>query len=243
MKSRNQNPVVGDSIRLRMLVYSSNNLDNVQSISSVKIYKLDSESISSTNPDGRVLIEEIPGTSVVNEDTGKYYVDISAVKPKYIVGDYLDIWTLKVEDEQEETHFDNKFTIYSKLWYTSTTPIVYDFAFSFIPNRIPKGSIKPLQIQIQPRVPVGTELERYYTNIAIYSDVYINIAKKCDPCLPCEEDLRKVVEDELIEDREKAFAYYQLDTTEMDCGIYDVWFKMEFGGNTYISDRNQILIY
>jgi hypothetical protein len=34
-----------------------------------------------------------------------------------------------------------------------------------------------------------------------------------------------------------------LDTSEMEVGIYDIWFEMEMGENVYISDRFQLQIH
>lgn len=242
-KQRYQNPIVGDTVRLRMMVYSSNMLNNVQSIEKIDIYFLDPNGCTAENPQGRVLIETIDSASVVNESEGKYYIDLPATHPAYIIGNYLDVWSVILEEETEAVPYDNSFAIYPRLWYASPVPIVYDFGFRFTPNRITKGSIKPLIIQIIPNTPTATELQRYYTNVAIYSDLKISMAKKCDPCQPCEVDLRTVLDEVLIEDREKCQAFYTLDTTDMDCGLYDVWFKLEFGGNTYISDKNQLLVY
>ena len=242
-KQRYQNPIVGDTIRLRLMVYSSNTLDNVKSVEKIEIYLLDPNEKTAENPEGRVLVQTVDGEDVVNEDTGKYYYDLAATKPTYIIGNYVDVWTVTLEDETEAITYDNPFALYPKLWYASPVPIVHDFNFRFTPNRITKGSIKPLIIQIIPQTPTATELQRYYTNVAIYSDLKISIAKKCDPCQPSELDLRTIVDEELIEDREKCQAFYSLDTTEMDCGLYDVWFKLEFGSNVYVSDKNQLLVY
>jgi hypothetical protein len=243
MKQRYQNPIVGDTVRLRLLVYSSNTLDNVKSVEKIEIFLLDPNSCTADNPQGRVLVQTIDGSSVVNEEPGKYYYDLEATKPTYIIGNYMDVWTVTLEDETDPVAYDNPFALFPKLWYASPTPIVYDFSFKFTPNRITKGSIKPLIIQIIPQTPTATELQRYYTNIAIYADLKISIARKCDPCQPCEEDLRTLVDGDLVEDREKCTAWYRLDTTEMDCGLYDVWFTMNFGGNVYVSDKNQLLVY
>ena len=39
------------------------------------------------------------------------------------------------------------------------------------------------------------------------------------------------------------YGYYLLDTTEMEIGIYDVWYELDLGGNTYISDRQSLQIF
>jgi hypothetical protein len=73
----------------------------------------------------------------------------------------------------------------------------------------------------------------------------ISIELNCGDCLPKEKDLRTIVDEELVDYREKRHGYFQLDTEalDMDCGIYDVWFTLEIGGNKYISDRMHIQIY
>ena len=58
---RYQNPSVGDSIKLRLFTYNSNNLADLLSISKVDIYYLDRELVSDTNPDGRRLVESFDG--------------------------------------------------------------------------------------------------------------------------------------------------------------------------------------
>ena len=63
------------------------------------------------------------------------------------------------------------------------------------------------------------------------------------PCAPKEEDLRLVIDGATVEYREKCAGYYFLDTTEMDKGIFDVYFELEFGECTYISEKNQLQVY
>jgi hypothetical protein len=240
MKQRFQNVVVGDIVRLRLLTYSSNNLANVSSIEQLDIYYLDPNNCSSDNPTGKTLVATISGSDAVNEDIGKYYYDLVTSHPTYLIGKYLDVWTVVLEEGTDSVTFEQEFSIYPQLWYTSPIPIIHDFDFKFTPHRMRQGSVKPLIITIIPKVPTATELQRYYANIAIYADLSISIAKKCNPCA---SDLDLIVEDELIEDREKCQAFYQLDTTEMECGLYDIWMKLTFGSNTYISDKEQLMIY
>jgi hypothetical protein len=96
-----------------------------------------------------------------------------------------------------------------------------------------------------PNVPTAGDLRAYYENIAIVSDLSISIEQNCGECIPAEQDLRLIVDNESVDYREKRHGYYKLDTEalEMGCGIYDVWFTLEFGGNKYISDRMHIQIY
>jgi hypothetical protein len=98
-------------------------------------------------------------------------------------------------------------------------------------------------IEISPNVPTAGELRQYYENLAIVSDLKISIEQRCGDCLPSEQDLRLISDKVLVDYREKRFGFYQLDTEEMDCGIYDVWFQLEFGGNRYISDRYNFQVY
>ena len=50
VKDRMQNPTCGDTIRLRLLTYNSNNRRDVQSIEKVEIYFLDPAEKSASNP-------------------------------------------------------------------------------------------------------------------------------------------------------------------------------------------------
>jgi hypothetical protein len=61
--------------------------------------------------------------------------------------------------------------------------------------------------------------------------------------MPQEQDLRLVIDSDDVTLREACRAYYMLDTTEMSCGIYNVWFEMEFGESLYISDKQQLQIF
>ena len=242
-KERYQNPTVGDEINLRLFTYNSSNLRDVESIEKVEIYFLDPDNITTTNTDGRRLVETIEGDAVTTESTGTYLVTITAETAQYTIGKYLDIWTLNVEEDENASTIENNFAIYPDLWYTTPIPIVYDFDFHFQPNKFRKGSIQYLIIEIIPNVPRSSDLERYYANLAIVSDLKITIEQKCGDCLPAEQDLRTVVEDESVSYRELRYGYYQLDTTDLDCGIYDITFKLTFGNNVYISERMQIQIY
>lgn len=240
-KQRYQNPTPGDIVRLRLFSYNSNLPQNISSVESVKTYYLDPSAVSASNPDGRTLIDTLT-SGVVNEDSGSYYLDLTTSSPKYVVGNYLDVWSLVLESGTSAVTFENGFSLYPRKWYTTVLPVVYDFSFNFQPNRFVQGSKKWMIIEIVPRVPRMSDLERYYLNLAIYADLSLTIAKKCDPCLPVEKDLRVVVEDAVVEQREKCFGYYWLDTSEMDEGVYDITFTLNHGGNTYVSEKNQLLI-
>jgi hypothetical protein len=92
-------------------------------------------------------------------------------------------------------------------------------------------------------VPKGTDLGRYYENLIINSNVKISLELNCGNCVPTEEDLRLVLDQVSMDYREKNFAYYQLDTTDLDVGIYNAWFTLEIGDNIYISDRMNLQIF
>jgi hypothetical protein len=241
-KQRYQNPAVGDQIELRMLTFNSNNLADV-TVEQVDVYYLDPQAKTADNPDGRRLLDTISGDAVTAEDTGQYMFILSADSPKYLIGKYIDVWTIRTSQDMPASTINNYFEIFPQLWYTSPVPIVYDFSFHFQPNRLRQGSRQYLMVEVIPNVPRSTDLARYYTNLAIGADLSITIEQQCGDCVPKERDLRVVVDDEPLTHREKCFGYYQLDTEEMECGIYDVTFKMEFGGNVYLSDRMQLQIY
>lgn len=244
-KERYQNPAVGDDIKLRLFTYNSNNSADLYSVESVDIYYMDRTLITSENPDGRRLVESFDGALVTAEDTGKYLLQINAEEAKYVIGSYLDVWTVKTSDTLPSSAVVNKFQIYPNLWYTTPIPIVYDFSFRFLPNKFRQGAKQYLIIEIVPNVPTAGDLRQYYENLAIVSDLRISIEQNCGDCMPAEKDLRLIVDNELVDYREKRHGYYHLDTDalEMTCGIYDIWFQLDFGINRYISDRFHFQVY
>jgi hypothetical protein len=66
------------------------------------------------------------------------------------------------------------------------------------------------------------------------------VAIACGQCVPAEEDLRLVIDRELVDNREKNVAYYFLDTTDMDEGIYDVWFEINYRENVCAYPKKSI---
>lgn len=243
IKYRYQNPVVNDTVKLGLFTYNSHSPRDIESVSKIDIYFADDAEKTPENPRGWRIVESFDGTEVNVVNTGEYSMDLLLDSPKYTIGSYKDVWTLNVVDGEPEVTTEQFFDIYPDLWYTTPIPVVYDFNFHFQPNKLRKGSIQYLIIEIVPNVPRATDLQRYYENLAITSDLKVTISQSCGPCLPQESDLRIIVEDASIDYREKRYGYYKLDTTDMSCGIYDVWFKLEFGGNTYISDKMQLQIY
>lgn len=242
-KERYQNPAVGDDVKLRLLTYNSNNLADLNKIESVEIYYLDPINISADNPDGLRLVESFEEAEVIHEDVGTYRLDVSLTENKYVIGSYYDLWTVKATENQPSHTIRQRFEVYASLWYSTPIPIVYDFNFSFQPNRFRSGSKQFIIIEIMPNVPNASDLRQYYENLAIVSDLKISIEQVCGDCLPAERDLRLIVDDESVDYREKRYGYYKLDTTDLDCGLYDIWFKLEFGENVYISDRYKLQIY
>lgn len=243
VKERNQNPTVGDTIRLRFLTFNANNVADPSSFDRIEVYQLDETARTTSNPDGRVLVQTLAAGDIVREAEGEYYYDLLLTSPTYVTGDYLDIWYPVFNSGEDPTAVVQQYSLHSQLWITSPTPIHYDFTFQYTPNRIVKGSKKDLIIKIQPNVPRATDLERYYYNLAVVSDLRISLAQKCGPCTPKEEDLRLVLDEEVVTDRDKCFGFYWLDTTDLECGVYDVWFTLYFGRNKYISDKMPFQIY
>jgi len=239
-----QNPVCGDDVRLRLLTYNSNNRADVQSIEKVEIYFLDPNEVSKTNPDGRRLVQTISTDDVVQESTGQYLIEVPIADPLYTIGKYIDAWYVIFEDGECQTAcITNNFIIYPDLWFTSPVPPIYDFSFAFRPNKIRKGTKRYIIVQISPNVPRGSDILSYYENLAIVSDLRVSIETACGECVPAEQDLRLLVDRALVDYREKMYAYYFLDTNELECGIYNVWFELTFGENVFISEKNQLQIF
>ena len=247
-KERNQNPIVGDELNLRLLTYNSNQRKDVESVEKVEIYYLDKAEVSELNPDGRRLVQTIDGASVYHvEDSfgGQYKITLNLEDQLYVIGDYIDVWHITFEFNEQAGTITNAFRIIPDLWYASDMPIVYDFSFGFRPNRIRKGERRWLTIDAIPNVPNASDLQRYYMNLALASPIKIWIEKSCGDCVPKEKDLRLVVEAGSVDHRQGSEGYYFIDTEEldMDCGIYNVWFEMEFGENKYISDNLQLQVF
>jgi hypothetical protein len=242
-KFRYQNPVIGDTVRLSFDVYNSNNFADPASFEKVEIFFLDPIARTEANPDGRTLFATVLPSSIVRDSTGQYHVDLAVSAPQYVTGNYLDVWSVQFRADEEIGQIEQTFAIYPDLWITSPIPIVYDFQFRFAPTRWRQGEKKSLQCEITPLVPRQSDLVRYYTNLAIAADIFISIEQHCGECVPEEADLRLIVDEEPMDYKEKGVAFYKLDTSEMDCGIYSVWAKMVFGDNTYISEKQQIQVF
>ena len=240
---RFQNPCAGDTVNLRLFSYNGNNLSDFYSVEKVEIYFLDPNEITDTNPEGRRLVQTFTSGAITSEETGKYLLTVELEELRYVIGQYVDVWTVKPTETEPEHAVEQTFQVYPSLWYTTSVPVVYNFKIQFQPNRLRKGSKQYIIAEIIPNVPTAGDLRKYYENLAIVSDLKISLEMQCGECLPAESDLRLILDEVSVDYREKRFGYYQLDTTDMDCGIYDIWFRLDFGGNTYISDRNQFQIY
>jgi hypothetical protein len=247
IKERNQNPVVGDALNLRLFTYNSNHRQGVESVEQVEIYQLDATCATEENPEGRRLVSTI-SSSEIEEVTdpfgGQYRASVLLEDQVFNIGKYIDVWYVKFNESQSGT-VTNEFKVISDLWFASDMPIVYDFSYGFRPNRIRKGERRWLNIDIVPNVPYTGDLLRYYVNLAISSPVKIFIEKACGDCVPKEKDLRMVVENGEVEHRRDSEGYFFLNTVEldMDCGIYNVWFELEFGESKYISENLQLQIF
>jgi len=243
MKQRYQNPVVGDTVKLRLFFYNSNNFADVNSISKIDIYKVD-DGASVNDVAARTFVQTVSSNQVVKESTGRYYIDVVLQDPSYTIGRYVDVWSVEFENNNDTTStITNFFQIYPDLWYTTPIPVVYDFNFQFRPARLRQGSKRYLIIEVVPNVPKGTDLQRYYENLAIVGDLKLSIEQRTGACLPQEADLRLIVDKVAVDYREKQFGYYLLDTTDYEIGIYDVWLELDLGENIYISERNQLQIF
>jgi hypothetical protein len=243
VKERHQNPTIGDTVRLRLFVYNSNNLADLVSVDSINLYVCDPTAATMENPEGKTLVAELDPANVVHESTGTYYIDVLLENPQFTLGKYTDEWTITVDSNIPAQVVQNEFRVYPQLWYTTPVPVVYDFSFDFQPNKIRKGSKQYLRIRVTPNVPRATDLARYYENLAIVGDVKVSIEQKCGPCVPAERDLRLIVDEESVCYKEKCYGYFLLDTEDMDCGVYGIWFTLCIGGNRYLSDVMNLQIF
>lgn len=239
-KERFQTPVVNDAVSLRLLVLNRQSFANVQEVDRVEIFTFDPTLKTEENPHGKRLVETV--TDIAQDDTGMYSILVTLSDTKYVIGKYSDVWHLNFRDDQVST-IEQYFQVYPDMWFTTPTPLVYDFSFRFQPNRMVQGENKYIQITVTPNVPKASDLVRFYEGLVADSELYVSIEQSCGPCVPKEQDLRLVVDKDLVVQREKNHAFYKIDTTDLDCGIYNVWFQLQFGGNTYISEKNQLQVY
>lgn len=242
-KQRNQNPLVGDTVVLKFFAFGNGSLADPHAIEKVDIYRVLGTEVTEENPLGRVLVETITSDDIVRDEEGKYHADLVLERPRYTQGRYQDEWTVVFEEDAEPATPALDFFIAPTTWFVDSSPVVFDFNFDFRPNRVRKGSKKHLQVKVTPDVPRGTDKQRYYENMAIAGSIYITIEQKCGNCLPQEEDLRIVVDQELLTERDGCNAFYLLDTEELDCGLYDVTVEAHLGENVFVSDPMPLQIY
>jgi hypothetical protein len=243
-KERYQNPVCGDTISLRLFTYNSNVRTDVQQIMEVNVFFIDKTAINTNNPEGLVLVETIPASSVTQAGTGEYLTSLYIDPERYQIGSYIDVWSVVFQSGECATaEIRNHFAVSPSLWFTTPTPPVYDFNFNFRPNRIRKGTKRYILVQVTPNVPRGSDVVQYYENLATVSDLRVSIEMACGDCLPAEQDLRLVVDRELVNYREKSYGYYYIDTTQFDEGIYNIWFEVVLGENVYVSEKNALQIH
>jgi hypothetical protein len=240
-KERFQNPTINDEINLRLFSFNSNAPRDFESIEKVEIYILDPTAIDEENPDGRTLVDTIESANIDQTNTGEYKITITLEEDKYVIGSYLDVWYVVMEGTQSTT-VTNMWKVLPRLWFTTPSPLAYDFNFDFRPNKIRKGSKRYLVINVTPNVPTAPDLEQYYAALVVTAPLKIYIEQVCGECMPTEADLRLVVDGDEVAYRERNDAFYQIDTTDYDEGIYDVWFELELGDSIYVSDRNQLQI-
>jgi hypothetical protein len=207
IKERFQNPNCGDTVRLRLFSFNSNEKKNVYKINKIEIIKLDQENTLET------IVKTIDYNEIQNPSDGEYYVDLNLNKEEFVIGNYLDKWEIQFEESEDcaVNNVNNFFQILPSIWFTSSGPNIYDFNFRFKPNKMVLGSKKYLVIEINPITPRVEDIEKYYANIAVTSQLRINIEKNCGNC-PAEER-ETIIENELVGFREKNLGYYLLDTS------------------------------
>ena len=48
---------------------------------------------------------------------------------------------------------------------------------------------------------------------------------------------------QLVDYREKMYAYLFVDTNDYDPGIYNVWFELAYAESVFVSEKNQLQIF
>ena len=236
VKERNQNPVCNDTVVLRLYQFNENAPAAVNEVQKVEIYVADD-----TVDGGYRLVETI--TDVTVDDVGQYSVTVSLTSPTYTIGDYKDVWTISYEADQCPGTRTFEFEILADKWYANSDQYLWDFYFSFRPIKFRKNERKYVVVEVTPNVPHLSDLQRYYETLQTYPDLFVTIQMRCVECMPAEEDLQVVVDRATVTMTSSRLGKYFLDTTELACGIYDIWFELELGGNLYMSPKNQIQIF
>lgn len=236
VKERNQNPVCNDSVVLRLYQFNENAPADVNEIQKVDIYVLDH-----TAEGGRRLVETITDISV--DGLGQYSVTVDLESPTYTIGQYCDVWTISYTADQCPGTRTFEFEILADKWYANSEQYIWDFYFAFRPIKFRKNERKYIVVEVTPNVPHLSDLHRYYETLQTYPDLFVNVKMRCVECMPPEEDLQMVIEHARVAMTSSRLGQYFFDTTELACGIYDIWFELELGGNNYVSPMNQIQIF
>jgi hypothetical protein len=241
-KERSENLRPNDNVVLRRFIFNGGIPADPFQVNRVKIYQLFVVDPTVDNPYGKSLIQTIGTTDIVKDSVGQYSIQLSLMSPLYTTGKYTDEWEILFEVDLPVAIQTDYFQIYTNAWFTDTKPLVYDFNFDFNPDRIQQGSKKYLQVQLTPNIPRGTDKQRYYENLVYAGNLYLNIEQACGPCVPEEQDLRLIVNREPMIFKDFLTGYYFLDTSSLNCGIYNIWFEFDLGENVYISDKQPLQI-
>ena len=234
----------GDTLRLGFCSFNNGLTNPAGGVTQVAIYQIDAVERTDSNPLGKSLVTTIT-EGIINDSDGRYHVDIQLNYPQYVVSRYEDIWTSVFDIGGEPCQSDFEFKISPPIWFTDTMPLVHDFNFNFMPNRVVKGSRKWLELKVEPNLPHGSDKRRYYENVVLGGELYVSLYAKCGDCLPKEEGLRLLVDRELVVEREGCRSWWLLDTTDdqVPCGIYDLRMELDLGENIYISEALPLQIY
>ena len=191
-KERFQNPNINNCVTLRMLVYNNHQFSNVSDVEKVEIWKVDDQ--NPHDKDKMMLVQTIDGSFISHDGEGRYSIEVFLEEPLYVIGKYIDIWHMAFASRDEENRqvaqIDATFEIVRDLWFTTPSPIIYDFTFAFKPNKFMKGCKQHLIVNITPNVPTASDMVQYYTALATVAPLRISIAQKCGDCVPAEKDLR-----------------------------------------------------
>jgi len=241
VKQRGQSIRINDTLQLKLFLYNGSVPTDASEIEKVDIYRLFATEQTNENPNGKLLVETV--CDISHDGDGAYSINTELTSPNYTIGRYSDEWTVTYDETLPSGISEQYFSIQPDAWFADSRPIVYDFEFELLPNKVVSGSKRYLTIDISPSVPKNTDKFNYYRNLVSSSDLYITIEQNCGQCMPEEEDLRKVVDRELVTERDLCLGYYFLDTTDMDCGIYHVWFDLELGPNIYVSEKQPLQVF
>lgn len=255
IRERRENPVIGDTINLRVFTYSSNSRADIYQMDSVNIYYLDKEQATEANPEGRVHITSIPANQIFHPSQGEYQVVLKTNPVDYRVGTYIDRWEGLFEiDDSRPGVIENYFNIYRDLWYTSPIPLVYEIGFVYSPTKILSGSKKYIRTDIEIYTRDKSIVEQYYYYLRGLQSIQFRLTLDEGP------DYDPVVsENNIIQDwapmsfAEDRTAYFLLDTSidprpsrsgrPLPLGIYLIQFKAALGETVHLSPKFRLQIY